>query len=234
MNEVEGFKLSKVEDQYFVIFNPEDIIQSFLINGRYYEEDMLDFIKKNYNGGNFIDCGASIGNHSLFFSKIADKVISFEPSKDVYFHFNLNKHINKIENIDIYNLCLGDEIVFVDLYVDNLSCGGASIKKIIDETTLKKIEKVFMTTLDTFNISSSVVLIKIDVEGAELKVLKGAIETIKSNKPDLFIECATEEDFNEISEFIFSLDLGYEIYEKVFNNTPTFLFSTNIKRFKDD
>jgi len=232
MNKPEGFKLSLVKDQYFVIFNPEDIIQSFWINEDYYEQDMLEFIEKNYKGHIFIDCGASVGNHSLFFSKIADKVISFEPSQEPYFYFNLNKYINKIENIDTYNLCLGDEIKFVDLYVDNLSCGGASLKKINNEPTLKKIEKIFMTKLDEFNLSN-VILIKIDVEGSELKVLKGAIETIKNNKPDLFIECATEEDFNEIFNYIISLDLGYEVYQKVFNNTPTFLFSTDIKRLKE-
>lgn len=229
MSNIEGFKLSQVRVQYFVIFNPTDIIQSFWVYGQYYEQEMLEFIEKNYKGGTFIDCGASIGNHSLFFSKIADEVISFEPSKEVYFHFELNKHINQIKNITSYNLCLGNGEGIVNLYVDNLSTGGASLKEITKKETLKNIEKTFMIRLDDLELKD-VKLIKIDVEGSELSVIQSANNIIKKYKPDLFIECATEEDYNEIVNFLNSLDLGYELYEKVFNNTPTFLFSTNIQR----
>jgi hypothetical protein len=69
-------------------------------------------------------------------------------------------------------------------------------------------------------------LIKIDVENYETEVLKGAEQTIRKWKPDLFIECNTEEHTMEIFDFLKSLEVGYKIFPRKFNSTPMFLFTT--------
>lgn len=224
MSDLKPFNIAKVEDSLFWVSNPNDILQSWWTLGKYYEEGLLKFIKQHYKGGTFIDAGASVGNHSIFFSKLADKVISFEPSSDVFFQLTFNKFINNANNIVTYNLCLGEENKIVDLYTDKFCCGGATLDKNKDPAITKGIEKSYMVKLDDFGIED-VKLIKIDVEMYELNVLKGAEETIKKYKPDLFIECATKEYYEKIYNFLISLNVGYNIPKYVFNATPTFLFS---------
>lgn len=75
---------------YFFITNPKDRIQSCWVKRRFYEEELLNYVAENYSGGIAIDVGACFGNHTLFFANIFDKVISFEPNKEL---FNILKKI---------------------------------------------------------------------------------------------------------------------------------------------
>jgi len=74
--------LGKVDEFWFLVQSPIDLIQSYWDNNRWYEENMVEFIKKNYTkGGTYLDVGACNGNYSVLFSKLADKVYSFEPNE---------------------------------------------------------------------------------------------------------------------------------------------------------
>ena len=56
--------------------------QKFWLKGKYYEQAMLDYIRVNYPGGTYIDGGACIGNHTLYFAALcAQQVIAVEPVK---------------------------------------------------------------------------------------------------------------------------------------------------------
>ena len=219
------FNTATFDDMTFIIFHPEEIQQSFWKYGMYYEADMVAFIQDNYKGGTFIDAGSCIGNHILAFSKLADKVYSFEPHIGVFAHQILNMIINKIQNVELFNLGLGDKTVVKSLYSDGRCAGGNTLLK--ESVVTKKFteKKIQISTLDNFKIKD-VKLIKIDVEGYEINVLKGAEKTIKKYKPDLFIECATEQMLKDVAGYLNPLKLGYTTFPVQFNNTPTFLFTT--------
>ena len=88
--------------------------------------------------------------------------------------------------------------------------------------------KVEEVTVDQFVSENDldVGLITIDVEGAEQNLLKGALDTIKSQKPLLFISIYHNvADFFEIKPWIQSLDLGYE-FEIVKEQPWTFVADT--------
>ena len=91
-------KIKVVGGIKFVIYNEQEHMQSFLAGGEFYEQDMLRYIKENYNGGTFVDVGACIGNHTLCFSFIGDKVYSFEPVRVLFLRMLQNVLINKREN----------------------------------------------------------------------------------------------------------------------------------------
>ena len=77
-------------------------------------------------------------------------------------------------------------------------------------------------------------LITVDVEGAEKDLLSGAIETIKSQKPMLFISIYhSVEDFFEIKPWIENLDLGYK-FEIIKEQPWTFIADTILKCKIDD
>ena len=92
------------------------------------------------------------------------------------------------------------------LYVDTLGTSGSSALR-------KGNEKVYLTTIDSVVNDERVTFIKMDVEGAELKSLIGAKNTIIKNKPRLAI-CVYHkpEDIYEIPEYILSLVPEYRFY----------------------
>ena len=77
--------------------------------------------------------------------------------------------------------------------------------------------------MDNFDFEGQVKLLKIDVEGMDLEVLLGAKQIINRDKPFIYIEGATHEEFKAIKEFL--IPIGY-CYRRSFNATPTHLFVT--------
>ena len=220
------FTTSEVNGHNFIIQDPNECIQTFLVNGKYYEQDMIKFIINNYSGGTFIDVGANIGNHTIAFSDIADNVYSFEPIKENYLILQLNLMINKISNVETYNFALGSSDKFETIYRDDkcYNTGSGSISNPPPTCTIPRYTVV--TKLDNFDYQN-VKLIKLDVEGYELEVLKGSTKLLETQKPDLFIECSTDDKFKQVSNFL--KPFGYKVWYKTFNATPTMLFTCNIK-----
>jgi len=118
-----------VEDKRLIVLNSSEWMQRNWVIGQYYEIKMLDYIKENYKGGTFIDVGACMGNHSIFFSDVADKVVSFEPVQENYYHLTLNLKLNEIKNVDSYNLGLSNKNDLVSIWYDDkyFSNGSSTI-----------------------------------------------------------------------------------------------------------
>jgi FkbM family methyltransferase len=77
--------------------------------------------------------------------------------------------------------------------------------------------------LDDFIFDDSAIgIIKLDVEGNELPVLRGAIKTIERHKPHIFIEIADEPELANFKEFLSAF--GYGVKGR-YCATPTYLFS---------
>lgn len=220
MNKID-IPIVEINGLSFVIFEPEEFHQSKYIRGNgLYERDMLEFIKENYSGGTFIDIGTCLGNHTLFFSKIANKVFSFEPLRGNYLALSMNLLINDTDNVTIYNVALGDKDEIKEINREpGIIQGSASFTNPTDNSTIK--EEVIVKKLDDFNIKD-VKLIKIDVEEYNIPVLTGAIGTIKEYKPDIFIECALKLTHTKTKDFLERL--GYKEYVRIFNATPTYLY----------
>lgn len=162
----------------------------------------------------FIDIGANQGIYSLYFSKIFSNVNSFEPIEEVT---NLLKITNK-RNIEIHNLGLSDKQEIMDIQIP------ISEKKfIISQSSFNYCGKlpsikrsITVSNLDYYNFSD-VDLIKIDVEGHEDFVFKGAFKTITRCKPILLIEIELRHRNNPISDLVekvVSLDYKCFFYKK--------------------
>jgi FkbM family methyltransferase len=135
-----------------------------------------------------IDVGAHIGVYSIKNAlKFPEgKVIAIEPEKNNYNALTLNKRLNMLQNLLPYNLALSDKSGKLKLYLDELGSGQHSIIAKTDN-----FEEVKTKTMDDFikDIKlKNIDLIKIDVEGAEYKVLQGAKGIIKKYYPTFVIE----------------------------------------------
>jgi FkbM family methyltransferase len=194
----------------FVIADDEYIGRS-ISNGCEWDGWMRSDIEKYYTPGtDILDIGANIGYNSLMFSDYGP-VHAFEPI--FYKLVDLNAKNNKIKNpIHIYSFALSDVEHSVDMYIPNKveasglrNYGGTSMYKTdgFDETTKTSVECHRLD--DIYKGKPSV--IKIDVEGHEMEVLKGSENTIKKYMPTLLIEIFDFEN-NEVPKYLKSL--GYE------------------------
>lgn len=149
-----------------------------------------------------IDIGANFGYLSLVWSRTIcenqGKVIAFEPNLDVFKTFNKSIVSNDLKNIIISeNLAVGSECEKVPLYLDNTTSNTI----MMDAQNLSK--EIEMVTIDSYMENKKLLrcdLIKIDVDGIEIEILKGCIETINKFKPIFIVE--TNNDIKIVDFFI--------------------------------
>ena len=154
------------------------------------KELLLESIKEN---DTVIDVGANVGEISLRAANIVGnkvgKIYSFEPDLIKFNRFLNNIKINAVKNITPINKGLGNvDGVFNLSVVDENNRG---MNRIVESNESLNTSKIEVTILDNYiklkNITR-VDLIKIDTEGFEMNVIKGAKDLLKRFRPILFIE----------------------------------------------
>ena len=153
-------------------------------------------------------------DHSIFLSKFFKEVHSFEPNPFAYDILKINsKYAAANDNIIPYKIGISDEECTLPFSVNRTNFGGSKIvsenKNTEDQISIevKSIDK-----LENFK-EKNISLIKIDVEGHEINVLRGAKKIIKSNKPIILFEQGANEFYNGTSEAIDYLSsLNYSFY----------------------
>jgi FkbM family methyltransferase len=195
----------------------KDLISSCIANSGYWEPHLYyfysQFIKPNYT---VIDGGANIGFHSIQFAKLANegKVYSFEPQSLIFNVLSTNSLINGTSDIILqYRLGLSDtdgNLKMTPLSEQQFSetCINYGGRGITDSDLGEEV--VELTTIDNLHLPK-LDFIKLDVQGFELKALKGGENTIKSNYPIMFIENYLN---LEVDQQVMQLleDWGYIIY----------------------
>ena len=172
-------------------------ISDYMDHGIYFGfNTLLDFERENLYklikaNDVVFDVGANIGETALNFAKhlnSSGKVFCFEPVPYLFERLKKNVSLNSFSNISLHNIALSDkkEDLFFNLPKEQNSSGT-----FLSETSSEQGKKVLSIPLDDFCIENKIEkldMIKIDVEGFELKVLKGATQTLKKFKPKMFIE----------------------------------------------
>ena len=161
-----------------------------------------------------LDVGANIGITSIIFSEFFEGVISFEPSKKTFNVLLENLQTNKIKNVKALNYGLGDKEKESNIMTPLNEASSAAVTQEyinIQDYEFDKVEiKVGDIELKKEINDKRIGLIKIDVEGLELEVLKGLQKTIKENNPIIILEmsCYKQNIFGRISipDFIDSLE----------------------------
>lgn len=151
-----------------------------------------------------VDIGAYIGTHSIPMSKHCKKVYSFEANPDIFFYLLKNLTLNHIGNIVPHGIALSDSKSEVNFY--KRDDGTSRISNRHQRGQLVKLQTDLLSSfIDT---NEKIKLIKIDVEGHEFNVLKGAKDLIDKSKPYIIIE-VFQNKLNELTEW--AKDNQYEI-----------------------
>jgi len=137
------------------------------------------------------DIGANVGWYSLNFAQAlpTTTIYAFEPIPATFGYLQANISLNQATQVHPHNFGFSDREAELTFYFDPQGSGGASAVDLHGTGVAQKIE-CKVRRLDDFVEASGerVDFIKCDVEGAELFVLQGGVETLRKYKPVVFAE----------------------------------------------
>ncbi len=195
----------------------DHIVKQLARAGTFYEIDLLTYMESlDLADGVAVDVGANIGNHTIFLSEFVRKpVVAFEPNPVVLPLLKSNLTANG-SDVRVLELGLGAAPSRGSMEVVNAANVGMARIGAGDD--------IEISTLDEECRGVDVALIKVDVEGMELDVLRGAVETLERCRPHLFLEAATRRHFRELKEFL--APFGYRPVVR-WAYTPVWHFAPN-------
>lgn len=188
------------------IFDDKDAISSSIMRPGHppWEEPLCKVMAENYvSGTDMLDIGANLGLNTIYSNKInpiTGTVHLFEPQSDVFTMLKFNTR--NLQSRKLYNITLGGsepEILSFSQSVENV--GGTNITADGKGNT-----NVASIPLDLIKFPRKISFIKMDVEGAEQKVLEGAKNTIMEHKPVILIE-AWDKNYEDVKRLLESF--GY-------------------------
>lgn len=202
-----GFCRGKQTRHGFMLYNPNDFIGKTLeVYGEwsYAEIELLGQLIKP--GFVILDVGAYIGTHALSFARLVQPdgfVFCFEPQRIAFEFLSANIILNNQTNIFPMHAAVSDVPGEIMVPVINpASQSNTAAFKISGHTMGDAVRQV---TIDSLGLGRCN-LIKIDVEGMEQNVIKGAQNTIRQFRPVLFLENNGFGNSPELINQIFSLD----------------------------
>jgi FkbM family methyltransferase len=201
-----AFKHVAGTDLRWLITNPDDEIQSRQIAHGFYELAELEQLRADAGPRNSVlDVGANIGNHSVFFitRMSCNQLLAIEPFDPALRHLMINLALNRGETADIQVICAA---------LGNAEGTGSIVPPSRFNIGLTSISlgegMIHVVRGDDIVGSRQVDLIKIDVEGMEVSVVEGLVDTIRRCKPAIYVE-ATSASADRISELLY--ELGYRL-----------------------
>ena len=208
-------KFNTVTGIYFLPkFAYQDVIRREIIKNRIFDKDVFDLSKKFIKPNSVvIDAGANYGQMSILFSKLYKNVnvYSFEASKYIYDILCKNVKENS-KNIIPVNCILSDKNSkkFIEHpKITSVGTYGALNLQILKNSQTKDGYEVFEKKIDDYKFNKKISFMKIDVQGWDLKVLKGSVNTINIHRMPIIFE-----------------------YEKQFENQMNINFSDYINFFE--
>ena len=194
----------------FALNFENDPIQNALRQGKFYEERELTVLKRMLPlDATYVDIGANIGNHAVFFAKRmrAARVIAFEPNPLALAPLMANIVLNRLEHVIVTD--------HLGLGLSDRAGGGFGMgrhDRNLGATELRADSgEITVETGDRLLADETPDLIKLDVEGMEMKVLAGLEATIARTRPLMLVEVT---DTNSAAFGHWCLVRGYNLLDE--------------------
>ena len=151
------------------------------------------------------DIGANVGLYTLLFSRCSKHVFAFEPLPRNIRYLARALEVNRVSNATIIPCAMSDCVG-----LSGFQRGANWAEGRLDSTGR---QPVAVVSADTFAATYKVIpsLLKVDVEGAELSVLKGAQELLMHHKPMILL--STHGESRRVDCFELLKSMGYSRFE---------------------
>jgi len=190
----------------------------FIYAFREYYEPELAYLEKVLSQGKvFVDVGANFGVYTLVASRLVGatgKVIAVEPTAESFVTLRENIALNHFANVSTFQVALTQTTGKAWLYHGWDPVGNSLGKSPLSSDEGEEVQTESLDNLLENGGISRVDVIKIDVEGAEELVLRGATKTITTNRPVIIFEynpaCAAHFSLSPCGARDFLEGMGYE------------------------
>lgn len=188
------------------ISNEEHIFKEILAYG-FYEKAVLELIPKL--NGLYVDVGANIGNHSVYFAKYLSSsgVVAIEPHPEYCKIIKKNAEQNSGDVKVVHSACSDKPSTgyLVNKHAESAPNNCGNYQLFLEPQEDPEQFEIPVQRLDDIIAQDEVGFIKIDVEGGEFEVLKGARSILTEYHPWLLIEC------KDIERLMKELPMPYEL-----------------------
>lgn len=215
--------IKRIEDKLYLYCYTDSKLAEKIFNEEF-EDNELEFFKRYLRTGDaFIDIGANIGLFTILSAKLVGEngsVFSFEPVNATYNRLIENIELNHLQNVKSYQLALSNNDGSFEMMVSKEGydawnsmgkpIAGGSFGK--EKINTEKFDNIF-----SMHNHSNISLIKIDVEGWEMNVLKGGRNFFsEKNSPTLMLEFCDKAAENSNSScatlYEYLNELGYDLF----------------------
>lgn len=174
-----------------------------LILGKWNEPETHIFIKsisKSMDSFVFIDIGANVGEFvlDLFDNSKVKMIYAFEPQQDHFYSLNQLMKINNITNAEIINKAVSDKNGIANFNINKNNKSNSSLVNTLEGSIEVETIKIDTFFKDKEPLETPIILI--DVEGAELDVMKGGNGFIRKHSPIIIFE------YNHVTRKFFQID----------------------------
>lgn len=209
-----------------ILIDPEDFIGRKVLRNGVYDHETLAFVEQLFarlQPRTVLDVGANIGNHTLMFSRHAQRVLSFEPGQKAFGMLRQNVQANHLAHVSALNFGLSNVNVQQTLYVETSGNLGESSLTLANLTSPNFVEDLIELRVGDEVLAeqgiSDVDFIKIDVEGHEQAVIAGLRNTIAAQRPVVLMEWEMDKDWVVNTLGSGELLPGYVAYPLIWNTS---------------
>jgi FkbM family methyltransferase len=184
------YRISSNQIKYYYFSHHEDALNlDARTNFQQWEpESRKIFLKLALRSSLIVDIGSYTGVYTLEASIInpKSKILTFEPNPNLLAILEKNIQLNNLKNITMFDSALADFSSQTKLY---LPFGSFTSNATLNEIKNENFILVPVRKLDEYQQKINIDLIKIDCEGSELAILRGAKGVLSKNRPILIMEC---------------------------------------------
>lgn len=187
-----------------------------------YEKAVEDFYISILNKGDYtIDCGAHSGRHTLPMAHHVGSrghVYAYEPLPSAFETLKNTISSQSLDNVTINNIALGEhegeaQFVFVPEFPEY---SGFKERIYHDDGIKRTIIKVPVYRLDGITFGSNIKYIKVDAEGGDLIIMRGAKNIIEKDRPFVTFELGDNSilkyEYSAVDYYNFFANMNYDIY----------------------
>ncbi len=162
-----------------------------ILNGNWNEHVLTTCARFMAKGGVFYDLGANVGHMSIEMAQMFAgevTVIAVEPQPDLSRAVALSARLNNFTGVRVYEVMLGEAEGKGQLFLIAHQVHASAVPR----QKRSRVIECRVTTIDQMVLRREIpppTVIKMDMEGAELSALRGAVETLRSHRPAIVFEC---------------------------------------------